>query len=92
MVLPCLYAERFQAQVLDVAGDADGDDGDLGLQFFAFEFDGDAGLRLRELVDLGRESELQTPLLEGLLRGLGDLLVLDGEHAVHHLDDGHFSA
>ena len=63
------------------------DDGDLGLQGLGLAAGLDLDARRRswtlvELLDLGADAELHAALLEGLLRGLGDLLVLDRQDAV----------
>src|SRR5690606_11316408 len=50
------------------------------------EFDGDARLVLGALLDHGADAEPQAALRERLLGGLGELLVLDGQHPGQRLD------
>ena len=85
------HAERFEAEVLDVAGDADGDDGVArGERFvscrslttcastpFAVAF---SDFRF------GRGEDLQPLLLEALLGEGGDLFVFDRQHAIEQFD------
>ncbi|MNS79726.1 hypothetical protein D3C72_1133880 [compost metagenome] len=89
-------AQRLQADAVGVGGDADGRDADLGLQRLglAVHFNSDLhtlGI-LGHLSDLGADLELDAALLERLLRGLGDLFVLDRHDAVDGFDDRHLGA
>ncbi len=91
-----LDAQRLQADAVGVGGDADGRDADLGLERLGLAADLDvhlhAGAGLGDLGHLGPELELDAALLERLLGGLGDLLVLDRHDALDRLDDRHLGA
>ena len=90
-----LHTEGLKPQILDIADDADRDDGPLGLQGLGlaagFDLDGDTGLGLGEFLDRGADAELQPPALEGLARGGGDLFVLHRKNARQGFDHHHLS-
>ena len=91
-----LHAQGFQAKVLDIAVDADGDDGDLGFQRLCLaadlDGDGDAGLGLGQFRDLGAHAELQAAPFERLASGGRDLLVLHRKDAVEGFYHRNFGA
>ncbi len=91
-----LHAQRFQAQVLDIADDADRHDGDLGVEGLGLAAglhgDRDAVLALGEAVHLGGHTKLHPPALEGLLRRRRDVRVLHRHDPVQHLNHRHLGA
>ena len=91
-----LHAQTFEAEVLDIADDADGDDGALGLQGFTagadLDLDRDAIARLGQFLDARPDAELQAAALEGLAGGGRDLLVLGWQDARQGLDHHHLGA
>ena len=89
-----LHAQGFQPQALDIADNAHGDDGDLGLQGLgcAARLDGefDALAAAGQAADRGAGAEGDPPGLEGLLRRRRHLLVLHGQEARQGFDHCHF--
>lgn len=76
-------------------GDADGDEGDLGLEgFCGLARDGEADTFIGGLglVDFRAGEEFDALLGEGFLKGLADLGILDGKDVRHHLNHGHLGA
>ncbi len=86
----------FEADILDVADDADREDHALDGDVVALA----AGLDLRRDIVLAALQvfhgcagmDLDPLLLEALARESGDLFVFDRQDAVEHLDDGHLGA
>ena len=92
-----LHAELFQAEVLDVADDADGRDDALDGErlraaLAVVDGGGDAVGLLVELGHLGAGHDLDALLLEALAREGGDLGVLDRQDLRQHLDHRHLGA
>src|SRR5690625_1637906 len=91
-----LHADLLEAEVLDVAHDADGGKHLVALDHFH------AFLRLNvdlerfalgvDLLHLGRGHRLDALLLEGAGELFGDILILNRHDAIHQLDDGYFRA
>ena len=76
-------------------GDADGDEGYVGLDGFigrTFDGDLDALAVLRGAGDLGVGEDANAGLGQALFQGLADLGVFHGKDVGLHLDDGHFGA
>lgn len=76
-------------------GDADGNEGDLGLEGFcglARDSEADPLVGCLGLVDLRAGEEFNALLGEGFLEGLTDLGVLDGENVWHHFNHRHLGA
>src|SRR6185437_10342515 len=88
-----LHAELLEAEILDVADDADGGDDALGrdLLGLAIRLDGggDAVGLLVEFADLGVREDFNALLLEALAREGLDLVVLDGQDLRQHFAHGH---
>ncbi len=88
-----LHAEGLQAHVLDIADNADGDDGHVGLELLGLagglQVDGDARGALGQLLDGRADAELQPATFEHLLGGGRDVGVLHRQDAVERLDHGH---
>ena len=92
-----LHAELFQAEIFDIADDADrGDDAvdgeRLGAAFAVVDGRGDAVGFLVELGHLGAGENFDALLLETLARESGDLGVLDRQDLRQHLDHRHLGA
>ena len=90
------HAELFQAEIFDIADDADGGDDALDrdrLRLAAlFDGGGDAVGFLVELGHLGVGVDLDALLLEALAREGLNLVVLDRQNLRQHLDHGHVGA
>ncbi len=92
-----LHAELFQAEILDIADDADrGDDAVDGERLRAalavIDGRGDAVGLLVELGHFGAGEDFDALLLEAFAREGGDLGILDGQDLRQHLDHGHLGA
>src|SRR3569833_2939705 len=91
-----LYAELFEANVLDIADDADGGDdaidGDLLAFVVGLNGGGDAVGLLVELGDFGVRHDLHALLLELLAGDAGDLGILHRQDLRQHFNHGHLGA
>ena len=92
-----LHAELFQAEIFDIADDADrGDDAidgeRLRAAFAVVDGRGDAVRLFVELGHLGAGENLDALLLEAFAREGGDLGILRRQDLRQHLDHGHLGA
>ena len=90
-------AGGFEAEIFDIADDADGEDHALGgngfgLAVLGLERRGDAVFALLELLDGRADLQFHALLGESLGGEGGDLLVLHRQHAVQHFDHRHLGA
>lgn len=90
-----LHAQVLQTETLDIALDADGDNGALGLQRLClagcFQGDGHPRHRLRQPGHVGADAEFEPPLLERLVGYRGDFLILyrqDARQGLEHRNLG----
>ena len=87
----------FEAKILDIAGDADGEDDAikarlLRLAVFRRDFRRDLALRDLQALDTGRRQKLHALGLEGLGRGGGYIGIFHRKDAVQHFDHRHLGA
>ena len=91
-----LHAGAFEADALDIADDADRQDhpldGDLERLAAGLDLRGDVVAAALQALHRRAGVDLDALLLEALAGKGGDLLVLDRQHPVEHLDDRHLGA
>ena len=91
-----LHLGAVEAEILDIADNADGEDSAIGLDFArlaaGFDGGGDAVGILLQGLHRGAGHDRHALLLEALAREGGNLLVLDRQDAVEHLDHRHIGA
>ena len=96
VVLLDRHVELVVEQALDVARDADRDQQLLAFELLhalrRLDLDDHAAGGLGDLGGLRLREDGHPALGEGLFEGARDLLILAGEDAVHHLDDGDLGA
>ncbi len=83
-------------EVFDVAGDADGDEDFVGVDYFLFVVehvgnrDFDAFIGGFEFVGFGFGADGDAAFFEEGFEACGDFFIFDGEDAIHHFDEGDF--